>query len=275
MARRRNKDGRPAADTVLPRLDGRRALVTGAGRGLGLGIAAALAAAGAARDAGCAQPRRGDGGGRCDPRRGRQRRAARARCHRSRRRAGGDRRRRAVRHPRQQCRHQPSRAVSRGRAGGFRRHLRAQCPRRLLRRPGGGASGWSPPGGPGSIINMSSQMGHVGGAGRTVYCASKHAMEGFTKAMAIELAPAGIRVNTIAPTFIETPLTAPFFEDQGFKAAVLGEDQARPARPRRGSDGRDRLPRLDASALMTGYVARRRWRLDGRQRDASACGRGG
>ncbi len=76
---------------------------------------------------------------------------------------------------------------------------------------------------PGSIINMSSQMGHVGGAGRTVYCASKHAMEGFTKAMAIELAPSGIRVNTICPTFIETPLTAPFFEDAAFKAQVLSK----------------------------------------------------
>jgi NAD(P)-dependent dehydrogenase (short-subunit alcohol dehydrogenase family) len=66
-------------------------------------------------------------------------------------------------------------------------------------------------------------MGHVGGAGRTVYCASKHAMEGFTKAMAIELAPSGIRVNTICPTFIETPLTAPFFEDAAFKAQVLSK----------------------------------------------------
>jgi NAD(P)-dependent dehydrogenase (short-subunit alcohol dehydrogenase family) len=60
----------------------------------------------------------------------------------------------------------------------------------------------------GSIINMSSQMGHVGGASRTVYCATKHAMEGFTKAMAIELAPHNIRVNSLAPTFIETPMTA-------------------------------------------------------------------
>lgn len=74
---------------------------------------------------------------------------------------------------------------------------------------------------PGSIINMSSQMGHVGGDRRTVYCASKHAMEGFTKAMAIELGPHQIRVNTICPTFIETPLTKPFFEDQGFRDSVL------------------------------------------------------
>ena len=69
---------------------------------------------------------------------------------------------------------------------------------------------------PGSIINVSSQMGHVGGPNRTVYCATKHAMEGFTKAMAIELAPHKIRVNTLAPTFIETPMTRPFFENKAF-----------------------------------------------------------
>jgi NAD(P)-dependent dehydrogenase (short-subunit alcohol dehydrogenase family) len=74
---------------------------------------------------------------------------------------------------------------------------------------------------PGSIINMSSQMGHVGGANRTLYCASKWAMEGFSRAMAIELAPHGIRVNTLCPTFIETPLTKPFFEDLKFKSEVL------------------------------------------------------
>jgi NAD(P)-dependent dehydrogenase (short-subunit alcohol dehydrogenase family) len=74
---------------------------------------------------------------------------------------------------------------------------------------------------PGSIINVSSQMGHVGGANRTVYCATKHAMEGFTKAMAIELAPHRIRVNTLGPTFIETPLTRPFFENQAFRDDTL------------------------------------------------------
>src|SRR6185436_14004687 len=70
---------------------------------------------------------------------------------------------------------------------------------------------------PGSIINISSQMGHVGAARRTVYCASKHAMEGFTKAMAIELAPHNIRVNSLGPTFLETPMTRPFFEDKAFR----------------------------------------------------------
>ena len=59
---------------------------------------------------------------------------------------------------------------------------------------------------PGSLINVSSQMGHVGGVDRAVYCASKHALEGMTKAMAIEWGPHGIRVNTLCPTFIRTPL---------------------------------------------------------------------
>ncbi|HUS96025.1 MAG TPA: SDR family oxidoreductase, partial [Hyphomicrobiaceae bacterium] len=58
----------------------------------------------------------------------------------------------------------------------------------------------------GSIINVSSQMGHIGGIDRAVYCGTKHAMEGFTKAMAIEFGPHQIRVNTLAPTFIRTPL---------------------------------------------------------------------
>jgi len=74
---------------------------------------------------------------------------------------------------------------------------------------------------PGSIINMSSQMGHVGGQRRTVYCASKHAMEGFTKAMALDLATHGIRVNTVCPTFIETPMTKPFFDDPAFLKGTL------------------------------------------------------
>lgn len=73
----------------------------------------------------------------------------------------------------------------------------------------------------GVIINISSQMGHVGAPNRTVYCTSKHAMEGMTKAMAVELAPDNIRVNSIAPTFILTPLTAPFFENPAFKADTI------------------------------------------------------
>src|SRR3974377_2012378 len=75
----------------------------------------------------------------------------------------------------------------------------------------------------GSIINISSQMGHVGAARRTVYCASKHAVEGFTKAMAIELAPHRIPVNTLGPTFLETPMTRPFFENKEFRAEVISK----------------------------------------------------
>lgn len=66
---------------------------------------------------------------------------------------------------------------------------------------------------PGSLINISSQMGHVGGIDRAVYSASKHAVEGFTKAMAIEWGPHQIRINTICPTFIRTPLTQSTFDN--------------------------------------------------------------
>jgi NAD(P)-dependent dehydrogenase (short-subunit alcohol dehydrogenase family) len=75
----------------------------------------------------------------------------------------------------------------------------------------------------GSIIHISSQMGHVGGPNRTVYCMTKHGIEGLTKAMAVDLSPLGIRVNSIGPTFIETPLTRPFFENKDFKDFVLNK----------------------------------------------------
>lgn len=75
----------------------------------------------------------------------------------------------------------------------------------------------------GSLITMSSQMGLVGGPRRTVYCASKHAVEGFTKAMAMELGPLGIRVNTICPTFIETPLTKKDLDKPGVRDWVLSK----------------------------------------------------
>ncbi len=73
----------------------------------------------------------------------------------------------------------------------------------------------------GSIINMSSQMGHVGSPKRTVYCMTKHAIEGLTKAMAVELATNDIRVNTVAPTFVETPLTKPMLDDPEFNSFVF------------------------------------------------------
>jgi NAD(P)-dependent dehydrogenase (short-subunit alcohol dehydrogenase family) len=86
----------------------------------------------------------------------------------------------------------------------------AQCAARLMERRRSGV-----------VINMSSQMGHVGAASRTVYCMTKHAIEGLTKSMAVELAPLGIRVNSVAPTYVTTPLTRPFFADEEFRAGVL------------------------------------------------------
>jgi NAD(P)-dependent dehydrogenase (short-subunit alcohol dehydrogenase family) len=63
----------------------------------------------------------------------------------------------------------------------------------------------------GAIVHVTSQMGHVGAALRTVYCAAKHAVEGLTKAMAVELAPHGIRVNAVCPGTVDTPLLAAEF----------------------------------------------------------------
>jgi NAD(P)-dependent dehydrogenase (short-subunit alcohol dehydrogenase family) len=77
-------------------------------------------------------------------------------------------------------------------------------------------------GGGGSIVNMSSQMGHVGSPNRTLYCMSKHAVEGLTRAMAVELAADGIRVNSVAPTFVLTSLTRPMLEDPVFHDFVMG-----------------------------------------------------
>jgi len=104
----------------------------------------------------------------------------------------------------------------------------------------------------GSIINMSSQMGHVGGARRTIYCASKHAIEGLTKAMAIDLAPYRIRVNTIGPTFIETPLTRPYFEEPAFRADVLTRIKLGRLGQTEDLMGAVVFLASDASALMTG-----------------------
>jgi NAD(P)-dependent dehydrogenase (short-subunit alcohol dehydrogenase family) len=104
----------------------------------------------------------------------------------------------------------------------------------------------------GSIINMSSQMGHVAAANRSLYCASKWAMEGFSKAMAIELAPHRIRVNTLCPTFIETPLTKPFFENAAFKESVLAKIKLGRLGTVEDLMGAVVFLASDASALMTG-----------------------
>lgn len=104
----------------------------------------------------------------------------------------------------------------------------------------------------GSIINMSSQMGLVGGVNRSLYCASKWAMEGFSKSMAIDLAPHGIRVNTLCPTFIETPMTRPFFENTAFRASVLAKIKLGRLGALEDIMGPIVFLGSDASALMTG-----------------------
>ncbi|PVM90827.1 3-oxoacyl-ACP reductase [Caulobacter radicis] len=104
----------------------------------------------------------------------------------------------------------------------------------------------------GSIVNLTSQMGHVGGARRSLYCASKWGLEGLSKAMALDLAPHGIRVNTIAPTFIETPLTRPFFEDQAFLDSVLSKIKLGRLGQVEDLMGAVVFLASDASALMTG-----------------------
>ena len=104
----------------------------------------------------------------------------------------------------------------------------------------------------GSLIHMGSQMGHVGGPSRSLYCASKWALEGMNKAFALDLAPHSIRSNTIAPTFIETPMTRPFLEDSAFKASVMAKIKL--GRIGQVSDVMGAIVFLasDASALMTG-----------------------
>jgi NAD(P)-dependent dehydrogenase (short-subunit alcohol dehydrogenase family) len=104
----------------------------------------------------------------------------------------------------------------------------------------------------GSIINMSSQMGHVGLPKRTLYCLTKHAIEGFTKALALEAAPFGIRVNAIAPTFVLTPMTEDYFADPKFSDFVHSRiPLGRCATP---EDVADAVAFLasDAAALITG-----------------------
>jgi NAD(P)-dependent dehydrogenase (short-subunit alcohol dehydrogenase family) len=110
--------------------------------------------------------------------------------------------------------------------------------------------------GGGSIVLISSQMGHVGAPRRTVYCTTKHAVEGLTKAAAVELAPHGVRVNSVAPTFVHTPMTASFLADESFRAEV--EDQIPLGRIGRVEDVTGAVLYLasGASALVTGTSLR-------------------
>ncbi len=195
------------------RLDGKLALVTGAGRGIGRAIALALAAAGAELRAQQPHPGRARGGRSRDRRAGRP--GAAAAVRRDRQRRGAARRSPASRrldilvNNAGMNRPQPflevdeatlDRMIALNIKAAF---IVAQAAARHMVRAGAGV-----------IINMSSQMGHVGSErDRTVYVMTKHALEGLTKAMAVELAPRGVRVVSIAPTFIETPLTQPFLDD--------------------------------------------------------------
>jgi len=206
-------------------LAGRSALVTGAGRGIGRGVAAALADAGAevwlvARSAGDLEEAAADI-------RGRGGRAHACPCDVT-----------DAAALKQTVAALPSLDVMVNNAGAnipepfvevseahldrlLELNVRAAflaaqaAARRMLDSPDRKARG-------GAILNMSSQMGHVGAAGRTVYCMTKHALEGLTKAMAVELAPHGIRVNSVAPTFVETPMTRPMFERAEFRDWVYG-----------------------------------------------------
>lgn len=104
----------------------------------------------------------------------------------------------------------------------------------------------------GSIIQISSQMGHVGGVDRSVYCATKHGVEGMTKAMAIEWGPRAVRVNTVCPTFIRTPLTAATFADPERRAWI--EEKIKLPRVGEVEDimGAVVFLATDASAMVTG-----------------------
>lgn len=114
------------------------------------------------------------------------------------------------------------------------------------------AKGLAKAGKPGSLINISSQMAHVGGIDRAVYCATKHAVEGFSKSMAIEWGPSRIRVNTICPTFILTPLTQATFDNPDRAAWI--KEKIKLGRPGEVEDIMGAVVYLasDASALVTG-----------------------
>ncbi len=105
---------------------------------------------------------------------------------------------------------------------------------------------------PGSIIHVSSQMAHVGGADRTIYCASKAAIEGLSRAMAVELAPFGIRSNTLCPTFIETKMTRPYLTEPAFRASVIAKIRLGRLGQVEDLTGPLLLLASDAGSLMTG-----------------------
>jgi NAD(P)-dependent dehydrogenase (short-subunit alcohol dehydrogenase family) len=209
-----------AADEALARavpdfrLDGLRAVVTGAGRGIGRGCALALAACGAevvavSRTAAELEAVAEETGGTAvvcdvtDPRAVAERIGALApidvlvTC------AGGNA-------PRPFLEVSPGELDSLLALNVKGTFLAAQAAARQMVAASGGA-----------MVLVSSQMGRVGAPRRSVYCATKHAIEGLTRALAVELAPRGVRVNAVAPTFVETPMTRPFLADPDFRADVL------------------------------------------------------
>jgi NAD(P)-dependent dehydrogenase (short-subunit alcohol dehydrogenase family) len=233
------------------RLDGRRALVTGAGRGIGLALAAALAEAGAAVTLAARSADEIEAGAAAIRAAGGQAEAAvldvadlaaveaffagRPAFHILVNNAGTNR-------------PKPMQAVTEAdydavldlnvKSAFF---VAQGCVRRML------ADGER-----GSLIHIGSQMGHVGGPNRSLYCASKWALEGMSKAFSLDLAGAGIRSNTIAPTFIETPMTKPFFEDKSFLDNVLGKIKLGRLGTVEDLMGVVVFLASDASALMTG-----------------------
>jgi NAD(P)-dependent dehydrogenase (short-subunit alcohol dehydrogenase family) len=244
------------APLILPetpsfRLDGRRALVTGAGRGIGLAAAAALAGSGAAvtlvarsaREIEAVAEAIHAAGGEAetlvldigDVEATRRAIAARPAFHALVNNAGTNR-------PAGFAEVTPEdfdAVMGLNLRGAF---FAAQAAARRMREEGVR----------GSIINVSSQMGHVGGPNRSAYCASKWAMEGWTRAMALDLAPHGIRANTLCPTFIETPLTRPFFEKPEFRDWVLSKIKLGRLGQVQDLMGPVVFLASDASALMTG-----------------------
>jgi NAD(P)-dependent dehydrogenase (short-subunit alcohol dehydrogenase family) len=114
------------------------------------------------------------------------------------------------------------------------------------------ANGLMAAGKPGSIITVSSQMGHVGGIDRAVYAATKHAVEGMTKSMAIEWAPHGIRVNTLCPTFIRTPLAAQTLQNPERLAWILSKIKLGRVGEVEDIMGAVAFLASDAAALITG-----------------------
>jgi NAD(P)-dependent dehydrogenase (short-subunit alcohol dehydrogenase family) len=204
------------------RLDGRRALVTGAGRGLGLACAAALAEAGAAVWLAA-------------------RTAAEVEAAAASLRARGDQAHAMVLDvtdtaavARNVADHGPFHVLVNNAGTNrpkpmdevseedldtlYRLNLKAAF---FMARAV--ARGLKAAGLPGSIVQMSSQMGHVGAPGRTAYCATKHALEGLSKALALELGPHRIRVNTVCPTFIDTTMTHDWLAAPAFREQVLSK----------------------------------------------------